>query len=533
MEFKAALVPLDRVEPAVYNPRKADRMRLDLLKLSLRKLGFILPLYALENGHLLSGHQRLVCAAELGCEQIPVGICNIKDAKVRNINVVFNRATNDMSKDATSENLLEALNLSRIEELCEQIPDRDPKSPDFFRCLQAEEMPLTELVKGITLPYDSQAVALTQQLLMNGIWMPVVRTQSGKIVNGQYRVMAAGDYQRTKKGRSTYPVVTISDDEAELSELLLNMISMRFTLEDQYADQLRFGSFRRPTNVVETLLPSYRFLVQNWTSRSGYDLEKNPEEFYHKFRQVYGESICDLGAGQRRTRHILGERGIHVTDWEPYPLDWERLCPDTKDYSKPSLPYARQVTDEFLASIRTGRRFTTVGLPAVLNSVPFRFDRVCVLAMAHALIGFGDQLVGTVRNAAVCSRDGPWIRAREDGKLAGGMSMFRLDYEPNVTLGDVGVMPKAQKFHTIEEITADLKFWFTYVKAKDMGGYIYFHAKGPRRINPSLLKMALLHQFELPYENGQRIGRGQEALDAYGERLGIDFSKVEATRKPE
>ena len=50
--------PLSAVNPSTYNPRTADPKRLDLIELSLRKLGFIAPIYADANGEILSGHQR-------------------------------------------------------------------------------------------------------------------------------------------------------------------------------------------------------------------------------------------------------------------------------------------------------------------------------------------------------------------------------------------------------------------------------------------------------------------------------------------
>ena len=52
------LEPISAVAPSTYNPRSADAARLDLIELSLRKLGFLAPIYADSNGEILSGHQR-------------------------------------------------------------------------------------------------------------------------------------------------------------------------------------------------------------------------------------------------------------------------------------------------------------------------------------------------------------------------------------------------------------------------------------------------------------------------------------------
>lgn len=66
------LVPIDAVQASEYNPRRNDEKRLALTELSLRKLGFLLPIYADESGEILSGHQRHLVASRMGFRQIPV-----------------------------------------------------------------------------------------------------------------------------------------------------------------------------------------------------------------------------------------------------------------------------------------------------------------------------------------------------------------------------------------------------------------------------------------------------------------------------
>lgn len=73
------LVPIDSVQASAYNPRKNDEKRLTLTSLSLRKLGFLLPIFADENGEILSGHQRQLVARRLGFTMIPVEFVSGKD----------------------------------------------------------------------------------------------------------------------------------------------------------------------------------------------------------------------------------------------------------------------------------------------------------------------------------------------------------------------------------------------------------------------------------------------------------------------
>lgn len=93
------LVPIDAVQASEYNPRRNDEKRLALTELSLRKLGFLLPIYADESGEILSGHQRHLVASRMGFRQIPVEYVSGKTlGERRAVNVLFNRATNDLLK---------------------------------------------------------------------------------------------------------------------------------------------------------------------------------------------------------------------------------------------------------------------------------------------------------------------------------------------------------------------------------------------------------------------------------------------------
>ncbi|MGZ7222928.1 hypothetical protein ACXWPH_10030, partial [Streptococcus pyogenes] len=80
------------------NPRKADPARLGLLRLSLRKLGFLMPIFAREqDGKLLSGHQRTYICKELGAPATPTVYVSLTDEEMMGINLLFNRVTNDFS----------------------------------------------------------------------------------------------------------------------------------------------------------------------------------------------------------------------------------------------------------------------------------------------------------------------------------------------------------------------------------------------------------------------------------------------------
>jgi len=108
--MKPILVDVDKLFPSAYNPRKSDIERLNLVALSLRKFGWLLPIYADKNGEILSGHQRHLMAKELGATKVPVVIVKELPLERRmGINVLYNRATNDLKKNQSSSELREML----------------------------------------------------------------------------------------------------------------------------------------------------------------------------------------------------------------------------------------------------------------------------------------------------------------------------------------------------------------------------------------------------------------------------------------
>jgi ParB-like chromosome segregation protein Spo0J len=86
------LVPVERLKPAGYNPRRADAERLALVRLSLSRLGFLLPIVATPDGEILSGHQRHAVAISMGARQVPVMFVDIPQERRRGLNILFNRA---------------------------------------------------------------------------------------------------------------------------------------------------------------------------------------------------------------------------------------------------------------------------------------------------------------------------------------------------------------------------------------------------------------------------------------------------------
>jgi hypothetical protein len=120
-----ALEDIEAVKPSTYNPRSADPERLDLIELSLRKLGFLAPIFADANGEILSGHQRHLVATRMGAKALPVFRTRPMDlAQRKALNIVFNRATNDFDWNSTPQKVTRELAALDVHRLAEAIPDK-------------------------------------------------------------------------------------------------------------------------------------------------------------------------------------------------------------------------------------------------------------------------------------------------------------------------------------------------------------------------------------------------------------------------
>ena len=523
-EYKPpVLVSVDDLKPALYNPREADEYRLELLAASLGYLGFLLPLYATPEGHLLSGHQRLRTAKSLGVTHVPVCYVDIPKKKWKNLNILFNRVTNDMDTQDNSEIYENALDNFDLSKAIQQAQQKEANSPEFYPCLEPKMMRLSDLADMCKRQYSSTAVSHPKVALAHGIAMPILMAESGHIINGNYRIYAASE----KYGADTYyPTVVVPDAEAHLAEALVNLISMKFTVEKQMADNLRWGGYRRPENKVQDLVTTMRYWPDGIRVLSSTKSLADPAKFWSNWRKWHGGTVVDLGAGQRRNGLILRQKGIDCLDWEPYPCDWQKVTGDPGD--KPSLTLSRQVSNEFLDQLETGKKIDSVFMSAVINSVPFHKDRMCVLALAHALCSFKTGVFASARQASAKKKGYlPLNRIDDDGKVhtANQMVSFSVPYEENVNLTDISKAPKIQKFHTKEQLYMMFGTFWANVKVhgSPSAGYVFIEARQPRRINPMVLRKALELEFNLPYPNGESINLHHRALEVFSKRHNVDL----------
>ena len=497
------LVPIGAVYPSAYNPRKADPMRLDLIEQSLRKLGFLLPLYADADGELLSGHQRhLVAGERLGLTHVPVVYVDKMELDQRRaINVVFNRATNDLDRASTPTSITDALSRVNLNVLAQAIPNKAGDA--MYPCLSPKRVLLQRLLDANAGRWKDYPRNITKTLAGVGILMPIIATTDYVVTNGIGRVQYLAE-----AGELYADVIFITQPEAAFSDAMLNLLSMDFDIHTRYADVLRHNSFRRTRDKTTQLATGHLWAL----GRNSIDFDIGNPQHVAMWRKHYGDSVLDFGAGWRAISQ-LNAMGVHVDVFEPYCLERDNL--DVIDKGE-SVRVAR----EFLASVRRGVQWRSIFLSAVMNSVPFAKDRQHIMTILSALCSPTTTLYtyasGVGSSNIVNVKGGERLH-----KQAMTSIQFALDYEPNVLLGEFQRLPKMQKYFDECEYAELHQLRFHGVKVHSDGALVYALCTHPKAISRKQLREALEFEFDLPYPDGSRMGLVNEALSAFGARLGM------------
>src|SRR6266498_6056983 len=90
------LVPIDDLHADPANPRKISAEELDHLTRSLREFGFVQPVIARHEDHIVvGGHQRLVAARRLGYKTVPTIFVDLSAEQSHLLNLALNRISGE------------------------------------------------------------------------------------------------------------------------------------------------------------------------------------------------------------------------------------------------------------------------------------------------------------------------------------------------------------------------------------------------------------------------------------------------------
>jgi hypothetical protein len=503
------VVSTEDIRPSTYNPRQADPERLELVKLSLSKLGWLLPIYADAGGEILSGHQRHYVATEMmGMKEVPVAYTKAMTLPQRKaINIAFNRGTNDMESHTLTGTLADAIRNSGVVEMAENLPDAAGTMP----ILNARQEPINPILKANTGRWSRHAKNVSRMLIHRGVEMPVIVNEDNRVINGIGRL----EQYAILKYKSV-DILRLPNEIADVAEVMLNLLTMDFDLHRRYSDELRYNSFRRAYTTRKQLGVGMTFAAVNSSKRMEFDI-LNPTHA-SGWKKVYGTRILDFGAGHLWETEMMRKAGCTVSPFEPYHVGQGGQIDKVK---------SMDLTDKFLSDVATGVDWDTIFLSSVLNSVPFEADRFHIVQLLNAL---AQPTATHPEGAQVCAvalstANDSWRdnTAQKTGlnKTHYDRPSFRLDHEPGVSLADFLDVPKIQKYHSMPEFQALFASTFGKAQTNHVGTNCQGVFRDPLPVNPVKLAAAIDFEFELPYPDGTRMERSRQARAAFEKRLGI------------
>ena len=494
------IIPIESIKPSTYNPRKADEERLQMVELSLKKLGFILPIYSTVNGEILSGHQRQYVASKMGFKHIPVEWVDkeLTLEKRKNINILFNQATNEAPRSLTPQGMKKKLKTVNLQELADQIPDKDMDNPrEIFRCYYAEDLPLDKVVEKNYLRFDNYYSKKNYNLMRVAKTMPLIVNKDYEIINGIGRI---SHIVTKKKKDENIKCVVLKDEEVEFADYMLNYVSMDFDIHNKYRDELRQNSFRR--HIKKDIGIGTGFIAK---------LVKNPYTVKSKFspnlkeafKKEYGERIVDFGAGHMINTRILNKNGFYCIPFEPFVIDFDKFM--KLDYEK-----SVEVCRNFLKEYQEDSHFDTVFLHSVFNSVPFEEDRQKILTILAEIADNDTKVILWTQHvkAYIAALNSSFTETSTKG------SSF-LDYEKNIVLADTFDKPKVQKYYDEKDLISLCRPYFQSIKTRVLNSMIYCELTKPIKPSKGELDEALDFEFNLKHTEGGRLGLNKEAKKVF------------------
>lgn len=502
---------VDRLQGAEYNPRKMVPERLEQVRVSLAKLGFVLPIYVTRDGLILSGHQRTTAAKMHGYTKVPVVVMDLVEGQQKGINVTFNKGTNDLDTYETDAKNVFAEYLERSESLLTGLPDIPPDT--VYPCMDEELLSLSELMVMIGGGVSENLRAAGRSLVGVGVHMPIVIC-GDRVINGKGRI-----FGYSACGYDQVPVIRVPESRADYAFLALNFLAMDFDIQAHFKEELRFNAFRRRGVQAQIVGLSrtypyfvYNRVVSNTRGKMGMlegltnpDLELLPtanEEARKAFAKRYGKLIFDMGAGLLHDSRLMQEAGFDMVPFEPY------YCGDS---SEPDSDASRALIGAYLDRMeelaKTGKGPDSIISSFVLNSIPHHRDRMAYLTILSAMTRYTTTVFIGTQGVKSLSRLDAHLRLNSD--------------EPNVTLGNDTRFFKAQKFYYRDELERMLKVFFSTVTVKEVSSNLFAECRHPRRPNATLLAEALELEFNLPYRDGTTMGLAERAKQVFGEYLGL------------
>ncbi|NNJ10551.1 ParB N-terminal domain-containing protein [Chloroflexales bacterium ZM16-3] len=458
--------PVADLRPAPYNPRKIDETAFDDLCRSITTIGMAKPIIVNDDGTIVAGHQRLKALKATGLTVAPIYLVTGLTASDE---MRFNQLHNGTDLDTGDEHV---------------------KVPAYtgLGYVDVDADSVEANLRAAGAPIRSEIAKL---LIGYGPWGGIVATQSGECLSG-------AQYAITCKSLG-YPVRTfyVRDSDAPI---------IRGLFQRQYG-QFFYEHLARET-YIQTFAQPFRCRTDAAGNTEGVKSPTWEKRVLPEWQP--GEHVLDFGCGQADYVKKIGRERPEI------PILGMEFFYRKGDYIDSHAVHA--MADALFAHLRTYGLFDVVVCDYVLNSIDSQRAEDAVLTCLSAFTKPGGRIYASGRRRDFI--EGNMYATSHRGAMRG--------FEFLDSAGLSGILFKGrwfyQKFHTKSQILeAGRTFLSPSVSYQNHSATQFNLRVGAKdmELSQATIEAALRFEFDLPWPNGQRVGRGEEAVQAYRAALKI------------
>lgn len=450
--------PLDQLRPADYNPRSIDDASLAELVESLRTLGIVKPIVALESGLIVAGHQRSRAAKLAGFKLAPV--CFLTKTPNPQDEIRFNQLHNGTDLDSGDEN-------ARV---------TPATAPGFA---------MASVLEGNYRSRGASTRAEVGRLLTAyGNWGGCVADLRGNVLSSASYALAA--HTIGMQARTYY----VDDGTAPKVKAIFERAYGRYdyskierqTFNQTFAQMYRLRRASGSAPKRDNRSPTYEWLLTQVSKT---------------------DRILDFGCGQGDYVAALKQMGYNILGLEFFRRDAKTVALD--------LAAANKMIDTLCLSLRLRGRFDVVICDYVLNSVDSQQAENDVMACVAGFLAPGGRAFFSGRRLERV------VAGQNMRKHARAQRECEFLDEKNISALFRGGEWFFQKFHDKSHVDEIVRTYF-----RDDGEYEMqmkssaWQASVIRQADkrPPDLEGALRREFDLPLPNGRSFGRHDDILRA-------------------
>ena len=457
--------PVAHLRPAPYNPRRIAEPAFLALRESIASLGMLKPIIVADTGMIIAGHQRLKALTANGVTTTPAFVITELNKQDE---MKFNQLHNGTDLDTGDEQV--TVPPSAVTGYVDVEPRR------IGGQLKASKPGIRE--------------AIAELLVLYGAWGGIVASQSGVCLSGAHYALAC------MMTGSPCRVYYVPDDQALAVRRTFGMPYGEF-----YYDALEKTTYAQTWAQLRRLRKGEK--VARVTLSPNYDSVYIPN-----FRP--GERILDFGCGQADYVRMLQGQGVRIWGVEFYFRIGHYL----------NTAGTQAMIDSLITTLTTQGRFDTVICEYVLNSTDSMEAERAVMTCLNALCKPGGRIYASGRLLT----DPTLLINNQATSPSARYTLYFLDKD-NFTAKVRNGTWFYQHYHTPETGAALATTYIgPHATYAPIGSSALFLVHGTKacELPAAQVEWALSFEFNLPWPNGQRVGRAQEVIAAYRAALALE-----------